>query len=240
MAKNPKIRNLKGQKRIAVIGDSWGDPKVLETMTRTGQGPSYHTVNLLRRAGHKVYQFAEGGKGNLPMILQFIENPPPRIDWIIVFQTEAFRDYNGHFGHPNEPFDIYDKRDEILEFTYREIERIRNHYDARVALIGGQAHTIPQYQDIIKKVEFHIEDWRRELLGSQVDHLEGTHTLCHPYLYESKGITNGAKHGLKCVQRDLEWVKFMNEESELFPDFCHPGGKAHTALTKRLLKVIET
>jgi hypothetical protein len=133
---------------------------------------------------------------------------------------------------------VIDKQNQILEWTYGEFERIRSRYDANVILIGGQAYTVPRLVDrYIKNVKLHIVDWRAELLGVK---RTGTHTLCHPYLFEESCVCIDDKQTLyTLIKNNTVWLDLM-KKSDLFPDNCHPGGKAHKSLSMRIHKIISS
>lgn len=221
---------------ISIVGDSWGYPLLGGCDDPRLYNPEDHTENNLLRLGYTVNQYAYGGISNVESIHRMQNSPPRRCDWIIWFHTEAFRDFSGHlFGEITQPFSLPAKQHQILEWTYSEFERIRSHYDANVILIGGQADLDPCWQDHVKQVKLAIPDWRAELLGVK---RPGTHTLCHPYLFEDDCACVDDKRTLyKLIKNNTVWLDLM-KKSDLFPDDCHPGGRAHKSLSMRIHKII--
>jgi len=223
---------------ISIVGDSWGYPLLGGCNDLQLYNPEDHTENNLIRLGYTVNQYAYGGISNVESIHRMQNSPPRQCDWIIWFHTEAFRDFDGQFGTVSDPFRVIDKQNQILEWTYGEFERIRSRYDANVILIGGQAYTVPRLVDrYIKNVKLHIVDWRAELLGVK---RTGTHTLCHPYLFEESCVCIDDKQTLyTLIKNNTVWLDLM-KKSDLFPDNCHPGGKAHKSLSMRIHKIISS
>ena len=220
---------------ISIIGDSFGHPVLGGDYHRDRYQESDHTENQLRdRYGYSVRNYSMGAISNLEAIGRFTSNPPRQCDLIIWFGTEAFRDWHHSETHP---FGIHTKTQELMLSAYRQFELARSHYDAHCILIGGQAPLHPVRAGIVNSVLWELPDWRAELLGQP--NLEGTHLLCHPYIFGSKGCTDSTKTQLEQANTVTQWVDLMNGHVH-FPDDCHPGGRAHRSLAKRIHKIIQS
>jgi len=219
---------------ICIIGDSFGHPILGGDFPQDRYTPGDHTEHQLRDVyGYKVRNYSRGAISNLEAVRRFRDNPPRLCDVIIWFGTESFRDWHDADRHR---FSIDAKTEEIMAVAYSEFEQIRSHYDADCILIGGQAPLHPVRKGIVNRVIWELEDWRAELLG--YPDLEGSHLLCHPYIFGSTGCTDSVQVQLRKIETVNKWLDLMDGHAH-FPDNCHPGGAAHRSLSMRINKIIQ-
>lgn len=219
---------------ISIIGDSWGYPLLGGDYPASRYTPADHTENQLRDVyGYKVRNYSMGGISNLDSIRRISNNLPRVCDLIIWFGTEAFRDFDAC----DRPFGVDRTIQDAMSVAYAGFERVRKRLDADCILIGGQAPLHSARKGIVNRVVYEIEDWRAELLGEP--NLEGSHLLCHPYIFESEGIQDSAQRKVELITSVNTWLDLMNGHTH-FPDDCHPGGAAHRSLAMRLHKIIHS
>lgn len=220
---------------ITILGDSFGHPALGGDFPPERYRETDHTENQLRSVyGHSVRNYSEGAISNLEAVRRITHNPPRSVDVFIWFGTESFRDWHDADRHR---FSIDSKTEEIMAVAYSEFESVRSHYDADCILIGGQAPLHPVREGIVDRVIWELPDWRAELLG--YPDLEGTHLLCHPYIFGSTGCTDSVQDQLHRITVVNRWLDLMDGHPH-FPDNCHPGGAAHRSLSMRINKILHS
>ena len=230
----PAGRAINTGMNILIIGDSWGVPNYPSpdpAVRHYGSLPEHHTEFLLKNLGHNTYNFAKNSGSNLQSIYaarKFLDSTDVKVDWIIWFHTEALRDRSKiHL----DDFYIPVILEQLYTIIYIEFEKFRINAAADTIVIGGQAPVADCFYKIVNATHV-IKDWRSEILEQTLDPI---HTLCHLDLVEKSSDTMEYKNALLKYHQHI--LDLMNE-SEDFPDHCHPGQHAHKKLVDRLQALI--
>jgi hypothetical protein len=245
-------------KTILIIGDSWGVPNY---EGKPGDPPETHTEFRLRELGYTVYNCAMNGGSNsksIELARKFLSGEPAvlepiylinklypcniektvdkdyKIDAIVWFHTEFMRgDYKFDFVNTSiEQNIIYGAQHDYTIVG----DFVNEHPYAKLVVIGGQS---PVTTDILYQYltpDLVIQDWRSELLDMP---LPTVHTLIKPELWVEPSRVDTMDYKLKVLE-DHKIILDAMQNSDLFPDNCHPGGKAHEQLTKRLHKQFQS
>lgn len=238
-------------KTILLIGDSWGVPNY--EGPNCGAHPHEHTEYILRNLGYKVYNCSLNGVGNLKSLNlaksylsgEFVTIEPvstteiycknnkpgviddvnPKIDFIVWFHTEGFRDF----------FQIKKSIEYnltyIYEQTYKEIANFVKSLNSKLIVIGGQAPVLTNLLYSYITPYYIIEDWRSELLQKK---LPAVYSLANLDWIKNSGDSIEYKNDL--LEKHKEVLDAM-VYSDLFPDNCHPGKEAHASLSATLDKL---
>jgi hypothetical protein len=103
-------------------------------------------------------------------------------------------------------------------------------------VIGGQSPVITDILYQYLTPDLVIQDWRSELLNMP---LPTVHTLIKPELWVEPSKVDTMDYKLKVLE-DHKIILDAMQNSDLFPDNCHPGGVAHEQLTTRLHKQFQS
>jgi hypothetical protein len=237
---------------ILIIGDSWGVPNYFGS---PGIDKEYHTEYLLRNLGYNVYNCSRNGDGNIsslerakqfllgfpishpagthpnfPKLYDYdisVDSPNPKIDYIIWFHTEFFR----NFDPTNMMLDQAILESANLQYSIIS-EFVKEQY-AKLIVIGGQCPVRKELYNYIKPY-FVIEDWRSEIIGKK---LPEVYTLSRPESWLNS-IIDGTDFKLELIEKHHTILRAM-QESDDFPDNCHPGIKPHMELTKTLSELLK-
>jgi hypothetical protein len=245
-------------KTILIIGDSWGVPNY-EGLP--GSPPETHTEYRLRELGYTVYNCAINGGSNSKstnLASKFLSGEPTvlepiylinklypegiattvdkdlKIDVIIWFHTEFMRgEYKFDFVNTSIEQNIIHG----AQHDYTIVGGFVNeHPNAKLVVIGGQSPVITDILYQYLTPDLIIQDWRSELLNMP---LPNVHTLIKPELWIEPSKVDTMDYKLKVLE-DHKIILDAMQNSDLFPDNCHPGGNAHEQLTTRLHKQFQS
>jgi len=233
-------------KTILIIGDSWGVPNYFG---EPGVDSKYHTEYLLRDLGYKVYNCALNGAGNLrslenakkflkgesiphpagrpPYHSQIIDIINPKIDWVIWFHTEFFRD-----GILNKDWSLESNLHNHASIQYNAVKEFVESINSKLAVIGGQCPLRNEFFEILN-ADFIIEDWRHDIMNIQFPKVY-TLSLQNDWLDQVKESTDSK---LKILD-DHKFIYDSLSKSEDFPDGGHPGIRPHNDLVKKLENIL--
>lgn len=245
-------------KTILIIGDSWGVPNYEGT---PGSPPETHTEYRLRELGYTVYNCAINGGSNSKsanLASKFLSGEPTvlepiylinklypegiattvdkdlKIDVIIWFHTEFMRgEYKFDFVNTSIEQNIIHGAQHDYTIV-RDFLNERPH--AKLVVIGGQSPVITDILYQYLTPDLVIQDWRSELLNMP---LPTVHTLIKPELWVEPSRVDTMDYKLKVLE-DHKIILDAMQNSDLFPDNCHPGGVAHEQLTTRLHKQFQS
>ena len=245
-------------KTILIIGDSWGVPNYEGT---PGSPPETHTEYRLRELGYTVYNCAINGGSNgksANLASKFLSGEPTvlepiylinklypegiattvdkdlKIDVIIWFHTEFMRgEYKFDFVNTSIEQNIIHGAQHDYTIV-RDFLNERPH--AKLVVIGGQSPVITDILYQYLTPDLVIQDWRSELLNMP---LPTVHTLIKPELWVEPSKVDTMDYKLKVLE-DHKIILDAMQNSDLFPDNCHPGGVAHEQLTTRLHKQFQS
>ena len=233
----PAGRAININMNILIIGDSWGVPNYPPydlNLQHYGDPPETHTEFLLRAQGYTVTNCSINASGNLKTILagiKYAETEP--VDWIIWFHTEMLRDsYFNDFDKKN--YRISELIESIAEIVYKKFHELRSITGARSIVIGGQAPVLDLFHRY-SSTEFIKSDWRSEILDRQ---LPVVHSLCANHLLDNDFCIDSIKDKIQLLDQHKLILDAM-DQSEDFPDRCHPGRDPHRKLVEWILKIFE-
>jgi hypothetical protein len=217
---------------ILILGCSFGVPNYYGS---PGVPAEHHVQFLLTNAGHTVHNCAENGGSNLNSLnraktylsgeaighpaygcSEQIAGCSVDIDWVIWFHTEIFRD-----------------PDSNAREIYSEYAKFFAAHNSKIAVIGGAGDTCTFLTEYITP-DFYIPSWRQYLLG---DDLPTSNTL-----WTKTAIVNSnqsKEEKMDQINSDL-LIRKRLQESDYFPDGCHPGTYPHCDLFNQLQKVFAT
>jgi hypothetical protein len=99
----------------------------------------------------------------------------------------------------------------------------------RVAVIGGAGDVLPNFETFFTP-DFFIPSWRRLILG---EHAPLTNNISQSHLIEKSNLPVEQK--IQVIDDSLHVIEAM-QNSQHFPDGCHPGTWPHQDLFDRLVK----
>lgn len=241
-------------KNILIIGDSWGVPNYAGP--NWGDEPYEHLEYQLRNLGYIVHNcsingspnsssidlakaYLNGNEVNLEPIsivnnyveagqLTRINQVNLKIDWVVWFHTEFFRESYCEYNQKIDDHVIF-----LANKVYQYAANFFKTLDARLAIIGGQS---PVKTDILKKYidpDFLIEDWRSELVGKKLPEL---YTLTKVEWIENS--SDSLEYKIELLKKHKEVIDAM-QGHRYFPDGCHPGKLAHQMLATRLHQIFQ-
>ena len=230
---------------ILLIGDSWGVPNYYGS---PGVDPEYHTEYLLRGYGYNVYNCSLNGSSNLTAIdrvKQFLSGYPithpagnpmgeitinvinPKIDWVVWFHTEFYRDFDVTGLYYEESI----KR--FAHITYQRINELFKELDCKIAIVGGQACVHPDLYQFITP-DFIIEDWKSSITKN---------VLPKVYTFRSvdwvENLADDKDKKLEILKTHYVLHEVMGSGNTDFPDGCHPGIRPHKELCEQLDKLFK-
>jgi hypothetical protein len=231
---------------ILIIGDSWGVPNYFGS---PGIDKEYHTEYLLKELGYNVYNCSANGSGNYNTIQRAIDflNYQPiahpairhpynyeitleeqnvKIDWVVWFHTEWWRDFD------SSNLTLADAENIACKKQYEAFAKLSAKLNCNIAIIGGQ-HPVNKMIYNFVEPNFIIEDWKTKILNTN---------LPFPYLLSRTEevlpkVIDDTRIKLKCVENTALVYEIMKHNSDLFPDGGHPGIKPHADLVETLAKV---
>lgn len=212
-------------KTILIIGDSWGVPN---WPGEHGYLPEHHTSLLLQEKGFKILNCARNAGGNIQSLSIAKEEVKEKVDYIIWFHTDFFRDTDPRLLE-NTSLDTMLKTEATR--TYKlAADYFKSLGNPKLALIGGQAPILEEVAKWYLHADFYKQDWRSELLGRKL-----------PQYYYLSSVDWVDKSGETFEEKDrlLEQHKEVLNAmiaSDLFPDNAHPCTGPHADLTKELLE----
>jgi hypothetical protein len=157
-----------------------------------------------------------------------------KIDVIIWFHTEFMRgEYKFDFVNTSIEQNIIHGAQHDYTIV-RDFLNERPH--AKLVVIGGQSPVITDILYQYLTPDLVIQDWRSELLNMP---LPTVHTLVKPELWVEPSRVDTMDYKLKVLE-DHKIILDAMQNSDLFPDNCHPGGNAHEQLTTRLHKQFQS
>ena len=228
---------------ILIIGDSWGVPNYYGS---PGVDPQYHTEYLLRSYGYTVYNCSINGGSNLiaiDRVKQFLSGYPithpagnpmgeitfnvtnPKIDWVVWFHTEFYRDFDMTGLYFEESIKNF------AHETYRKMSEFFKELDCKVAIIGGQACIRPEIYEYMTP-DFIIEDWKAVIANRE---LPKVYTFRTADWIER--LADDTDKKLEILKTHYVLHEVMGGGNPDFPDRCHPGIRPHSELSKRLRKL---
>ena len=229
---------------ILIIGDSWGVPNYYGS---PGVEPKYHTEFLLKELGYNVHNCSQNGSSNgytIHRANEYFDGFPIKhpacqypynydiqlqdthikIDWIIWFYTEWYRDFIDPTGY------TYVEAEELTCRTYfKMFADLVNRLKCKTAIIGGQAVVNKMIYDYVKP-DFIIEDWKSVLIGKHLPY----QYLLHRGSEVISCLSDDTEAKLKLIENSNVVLHEMRQAVDLFPDRGHPGIKPHADLVKTL------
>ena len=211
-------------KTFLILGDSWGVPNTLPV----GDPPETHIEHLLAGIGHRVINCAKNAGSNQDSIRR-ARKIDEKVDYCIWFHTELLRDrYSTKIDINQHRYTIQQLIDAIADKTYAEYDDLIAKLDCRSIVIGGQAPVLGN-----PRSDYMIRDWRSYLLMEDMP----VQTLCHIDLIESTNCVDTLENKNRMLEKNERVLEAM-QNSNLFPDNCHPGKKAHRGLFGKIKRII--
>ena len=213
---------------ILMLGCSYGVPNYFGP---PGAPPNHHLEFLLRDQGHSVHNCSKNSGSNLETLTRAkhyllgnrIEHPAyagqyieckevAPLDLVIWFHTEVSRGNTVDFN-----------------CVYKEFANFFLDLATPVAVIGGAGDVLPDFETFFTP-DFFIPSWRRLILG---EHTPLTNNISQSQLIKKSNLTVEQK--IQVIDDSLHVIEAM-QNSQHFPDGCHPGTWPHQDLFDRLVK----
>ena len=213
---------------ILIVGDSWGVPNYYGL---PGAPKEHHTEFLLRNSGHTVYNCAINGGSNLESLAraQHLINSFPRpAEWLVWFHTEFFRESNlVNYAHTIDR-NIRD----IAHEVYSKFSLFVKDNNLKLCVIGGQSQLEPELFDYMDPT-FYITDWRSTILKTVPPKSSHLVSRCFEWV---PSLIKDKREAIRVLDEQKQILDSM-QESEHFPDNCHPGTIPHRELVLTLHEV---
>ena len=213
---------------ILMLGCSYGVPNYFGP---PGSPPEHHLEFLLTSQGHRVHNCSKNSGSNLETLTRAkqyllgsrIEHPAQTgqyveckevgtLDLVIWFHTEVSRGNTVDFNS-----------------VYKEFANFFLDLATPVAVIGGAGDVLPDFETFFTP-DFFIPSWRRLILG---EHTPLTNNISQSQLIKKSNLTVEQK--IQVIDDSLHVIEAM-QNSQHFPDGCHPGTWPHQDLFDRLVK----